>query len=162
MVNDEIITVMILEALLTKQLSILTDHVHRAHNGLEAYDKATCGNFDLIIMDLNMPIMDGFRSTRKIKEYFESSNMFINEDINNLRTPPYIVALSASAIDHDLVQKCKEYKFDDWFSSPLDFNILKVKVIDVILVKKNIHLYGTMEIDEEALIQEGKALLDPV
>jgi len=28
-------------------------------------------------MDLNMPIMDGFKATRKIKDYFSSSNIFV-------------------------------------------------------------------------------------
>ena len=37
---------------------------------MQAYQKAISGTFNLIIMDLNMPVMDGFAATKKIKEFF--------------------------------------------------------------------------------------------
>lgn len=55
------------------------------------------------MMDLNMPFMGGFEATKKIKE----------------RGNPYIVALSASNIDYQLIQKCQKAGFDDWFVVPL-------------------------------------------
>ena len=65
--NDEIITIMILEEQLTKLVGVKSENVQRAHNGKDAYDKAICGSYDLIIMDLNMPVMGGFEATTKIK-----------------------------------------------------------------------------------------------
>jgi CheY-like chemotaxis protein len=40
---------------------------------LIAFQKVINGNFDIVIMDINMPVMDGFQSTRKIKDYFDCS-----------------------------------------------------------------------------------------
>ena len=57
-------------------------------------------NFDLIIMDLNMPVMGGFEATSKIRDHFrENELMRIDVPIK-----PHIVALSASEIDNNLKQ----------------------------------------------------------
>ena len=41
--------------------------IQTASNGHEAYKKAMATKFDIIIMDLNMPTMNGFESCKKIK-----------------------------------------------------------------------------------------------
>ncbi|MFA6188138.1 MAG: response regulator [Sulfuricurvum sp.] len=60
--------------------------VSMADNGKEAVKKVKNGSYDLILMDLQMPIMDGFEATRKIREF--------NRDIP-------IFALSAAVMEHD-------------------------------------------------------------
>jgi len=55
-------------------------HLKKASHGLEAYNIAIASNFDLIVMDLNMPVMNGFEATSKIKEYFDQSNIFLFDD----------------------------------------------------------------------------------
>ncbi|MDP1784628.1 MAG: response regulator, partial [Sulfuricurvum sp.] len=60
--------------------------VSMADNGKEAVEKVKSGSYDLILMDLQMPIMDGFEATRKIREF--------NRDIP-------IFALSAAVMEHD-------------------------------------------------------------
>jgi PAS domain S-box-containing protein len=57
-----------------------------ANDGLEAVDMANKSNYDIIFMDLQMPNMDGFEATKKIREF-------------NKNTP--IVALSAAVMDED-------------------------------------------------------------
>ena len=45
------------------ELSIQKEHIFEideAYNGFEGYNKATLKNYDFIICDLNMPVMDGF------------------------------------------------------------------------------------------------------
>ncbi|MCT7516583.1 response regulator [Aliarcobacter cryaerophilus] len=57
-----------------------------ANDGLEAVDMANKSNYDIVFMDLQMPNMDGFEATKKIREF-------------NKNTP--IVALSAAVMDKD-------------------------------------------------------------
>ena len=66
---------------------ILKDYdLTRAVNGVEAVEWVRSGRFDLVLMDLKMPVMGGLEATRKIREF--------NNDIP-------IVALTANAFDAD-------------------------------------------------------------
>lgn len=58
----------------------------RAQNGREAVDKALSGAFDLILMDIKMPVMDGLEATALIREQMPDLP---------------IVALTANAFDSD-------------------------------------------------------------
>lgn len=69
--------------LITRKFLELWDvQVDQAYNGEEALHKVRNGNYDLILMDLHMPVMDGYEATRQIRKF-------------NTRIP--IVALTASA-----------------------------------------------------------------
>ena len=58
-------------------------------NGLEAFETYKVQNFDIILMDLQMPVMDGLTSIRKIRELEAASGKY---------TP--IIAVSANAMSH--------------------------------------------------------------
>ena len=58
----------------------------RAKNGLEAVEMAKDGAFDLVLMDIKMPIMDGLEATKKIRAMFPDLP---------------IIALTANAFDSD-------------------------------------------------------------
>jgi PAS domain S-box-containing protein len=62
-----------------------------AENGAVAYDKFTTGRYDLVLMDRQMPVMDGLTATRAIREWEHA----------NQRTPTPIIALTASALKGD-------------------------------------------------------------
>ena len=69
-----------------------------ATNGLQAFQIAKEKNFDLIIMDLNMPVMGGIEALIKIKKHYKEINIL---SVENSQLP-YMVALSASDLDNKL------------------------------------------------------------
>lgn len=87
-------------------LQSLGCHVVSARNGKVALDVLD-HSFDLILMDCQMPIMDGYETTKKIREM----------EVNSCRRVP-IVALTASALDHDRL-RCMEAGMDDHISKPI-------------------------------------------
>ncbi len=67
-----------------------------AENGEVAVRKYVSGNYDLVFMDIHMPVMDGYAATKAIRKWQNDIGM-------DPRTP--IIALTASAMDQD-VRKC--------------------------------------------------------
>jgi two-component system sensor histidine kinase/response regulator len=84
--------------------------VDTANTGKEAFEKyiASSENFDLILMDMQMPEMDGIEATRLIRDW---------EERNKYRVP--IVALTANAIKGDK-EKCLENGMDDYITKPIN------------------------------------------
>lgn len=85
-----------------------------ANNGKEAIELLQKQSFDLILMDVQMPIMDGFTATEVIRQ-IEGSN----------HTP--IIALTAYALSDDK-QKCLTAGMDDYLPKPIDLNSLSQMV----------------------------------
>lgn len=97
-------------------VKILTKHNHKvtvANNGLEALEAIKKKRFDVVLMDVQMPIMGGFEATSKIREY-EASNALS-------RSP--IIALTAHAMLGDR-EKCIQAQMDEYLSKPLKPNQL--------------------------------------
>jgi len=84
-------------------------------NGAEAVDEVKKQKFDLILMDMQMPVMNGFEATQRIREMSEYKN-----------TP--IIALTAFAMKGDR-EKCLDAGATDYIPKPIDSNefIEKVK-----------------------------------
>src|SRR5690348_11029579 len=83
-----------LRVLATRQLKRLGVEVATASDGMEAVSNAAASNYDLILMDCQMPVMDGFEATRQIRRI---------EERGHRHTP--IVALTASVLPQDR-EKC--------------------------------------------------------
>ena len=64
-----------------------------ANNGQEAFDKYLKTKYDLILMDIQMPVLDGVGSTKKIRQY---------EHDNNINDRVIIVAITANAMKKDV------------------------------------------------------------
>jgi len=87
--------------------------VEIANNGLEAFEKVRTKRYDLILMDIQMPVMDGVEATHEIINYE------IEENIHH--TP--IVALTANALKGDRERFIKE-GLDEYLSKPVNNNEL--------------------------------------
>ncbi len=92
-----------------------------AENGKVAIDKLKAGEYDLVLMDLQMPVMDGFAATE-----------FIRKDMHS-DIP--IIALTADVTTVD-VEKCKTAGMNDYISKPVDEKILYNKIVKY--AKKNV------------------------
>jgi CheY-like chemotaxis protein len=83
-----------------------------AVNGLEGVQKFKNEKFDLILMDIMMPVMDGFEATKEIR------NMEIQD--TSLGHIP-IIAFTANTINNDR-EKCVKGGMDDILQKPFDIN----------------------------------------
>nr|WP_269808975.1 response regulator [Enterovibrio nigricans] len=81
-----------------------------ADNGQIALDMVQAQSFDIVLMDMQMPVMDGVTATQKIRE------------IESLAGMP-IVAMTANAMELD-VKQCKEAGMNDHVSKPIDVDEL--------------------------------------
>lgn len=97
-------------------LDKMVKSVEVANNGREALDKFASNRYDIILMDVQMPIMDGFVTTKKIRELEASIQA---------HTP--IIAITANALMGDREQ-CIEAGMDDYISKPFQVEVLVEKM----------------------------------
>ncbi len=81
--------------------------IDEANNGREALELFEQNEYSLVLMDIQMPIMDGYTATRMIRR--------IEERSGRRRTP--VVALTAHAYEAD-IRRCKEAGCDDHIAKP--------------------------------------------
>ncbi len=100
-------------------------NIDAAENGKQACEKfaANPDKYDLILMDVQMPVMDGLEATRTIR----SMNLANSKDIP-------IVAMTASALKED-IDKCMEAGMNDHIAKPLDFKLLIEKIRQNLKIK---------------------------
>eukprot|EP00825_Cyclidium_porcatum_P028197 TRINITY_DN30512_c0_g2_i2.p3 TRINITY_DN30512_c0_g2~~TRINITY_DN30512_c0_g2_i2.p3 ORF type:complete len:300 (+),score=21.79 TRINITY_DN30512_c0_g2_i2:1917-2816(+) len=96
-----------------------------ANNGKEALDMFGSTKYDLILMDIQMPVMDGITATRKIRE-LESS-------ISSNSIP--IIALTANALAGDR-ETCLAAGMNDYISKPFQIEMLVQKMRDLLKCQK--------------------------
>ncbi len=89
-----------------------------AENGIIALNKIEKKSYDLILMDLMMPVMDGLETVVKIREMEQKTDNHLN-----------IIGLTANTMDADR-EKCLAHGMDEYMSKPFDikefYNILKI------------------------------------
>jgi len=105
--EDNIINQRVTEFLLQK-IGIKCDI---AENGMKAFEMFKLKNYDIILMDMQMPVLDGIESTVKIREYEQSAGV---------TKPVYVVAVTANAFSEDK-QRCLGAGMNNFISKP--FNI---------------------------------------
>ncbi|MGB0133260.1 ATP-binding protein [Dokdonella sp.] len=94
-------------------LSLLGLGTEFASDGQEALDKISRGHYDIVLMDCQMPVMDGYTATRTRRT---------EERARNLPRLP-IIAMTANAMAGDR-EKCIDAGMDDYLSKPLDRHLL--------------------------------------
>ena len=104
-----------------------------AENGAIAVEKVKKEHFDIIFMDLQMPIMDGFEASRKIREF--SSNI-------------PIIALSAAVMEEDL-KMTHEAGMNEHLAKPIDIQKLK----EVITKYLNTTTEHILSIENETIVE---------
>lgn len=92
--------------------------VEVVENGLEAYEAIKRNKYDVVLMDVQMPVMGGFEATEKIRQWEKKSNPI---DSLTFRTP--IIALTAHAMLGDR-EKSLAKGMDDYVSKPLKPKLL--------------------------------------
>lgn len=105
----------------TKFLNKWNLRVDTAENGLEALEKFKAKKYALVLMDLQMPEMDGRTATQKIRNY---------ERENQLKPTP-IFALTASALS-DQTEELAQIGIDDFITKPFNPIELNIKIQKVI------------------------------
>ena len=89
--------------------------VEIANNGLEVLELFSENKFDIILMDIHMPDMDGITALNKLKEKYQE-------------LPP-VIGLSASAMEGD-AKKYINKGLDDYMAKPVKFNDLYQKIVE--------------------------------
>ncbi|MEI6088572.1 MAG: ATP-binding protein, partial [Bacteroidota bacterium] len=131
---------------------ILIDHVLKSvgvfptivNNGKEAIGKLKKGeSFDVILMDLQMPILDGYKTTD-----------FIRKELK-IDTP--IVAMTATAMKGEF-EKCLEVGFTDYMSKPFEFVDLYKKLCTVL----NIKIVETVADDSDIMVTDSNTKINEI
>lgn len=98
------------------QLKKLGRTADMVENGKIAVEATAAKDYDIILMDCQMPVMDGFTATKIIQE--------------NHPNPPYIIAMTANALEGDR-EKCLNAGMDDYISKPISLEDLESLLIEL-------------------------------
>jgi len=118
--EDNVVNANIVKAIYNK-MGITLDW---AENGEQAYAKAIETHYDLILMDIRMPIMDGYQATQLIRDALGDK-------------APIILCLTADVVNVDGAEKVGSL-FDDVMYKPLDHHMLIKKTISLLTTKESI------------------------
>jgi hypothetical protein len=113
LVEDHPVNLTLAQALLKK----LGHAVDVAENGRQAVDLVKTHDYDVILMDVQMPVMDGIAATREIR------------NLTLLAQPP-IIALTANAYTRDR-ENCLAAGMDDFLSKPYRLEQLRDKLLHI-------------------------------
>ena len=113
LVEDNPVNQKVAKAILKK----LNMDVYVANNGEEAVERYYQNSYDLILMDCQMPVMDGFITTEKIRE--------IEQEQGRVLTP--IIAITANSEEAN-IKKCQSSGMNDFISKPFKKNVLSEKI----------------------------------
>lgn len=97
---------------LLKKKGVIVTNAENGKIGLEKFEQSPVGYFDAVLMDIRMPVMDGYETTRKIRSLKRKDALTIP-----------IIALSANTFDKDR-KACKEAGMNEHLSKPIEPQVL--------------------------------------
>ncbi len=102
------------QELATRLLERQSHRVTLANNGVEAIDLFDSGHFDVILMDMQMPVMGGLEATEAIRSREMRRSWVVSHEVR----PVYIIAMTANVMASD-PDKCLEAGMNDYVAKPL-------------------------------------------
>jgi CheY-like chemotaxis protein len=106
-------------------VDLLSSNGHQvtvAENGQQALDKLGQSSFDLVLMDLRMPVMDGIETTLRIRT---ADPLVMNPDIP-------VIGLSAHAVAEQEKQRFQHVGFNEYVVKPVSFEKLFTAMQEVL------------------------------
>lgn len=88
--------------------------VHTATDGQQCLEKLASGQFNVVLLDMMMPVMDGFETLRHIRQ---------DEALRKTK----VISLTALAMKGDM-ERCLEAGADDYCTKPVDIDVLVSKI----------------------------------
>ena len=88
--------------------------VQVAENGAEALNALAAERFDVVLMDLQMPVLDGSAATAKLRA---------NDERGRDGRPLHVIAMTANALEGDR-ESCLAAGMDDYIAKPIDVDAL--------------------------------------
>lgn len=129
--------------LLRQQLSFLGHRVKEAENGQQAFTCLQVDSFDVVITDCNMPIMDGYELTRRIRAGQHDKTI----------APCLIIGFTANAQAEERV-RCLNAGMDDCMFKPVGLNLLRTCLAKV--VRNDSHSGAPVPIPDESMSGESR------
>lgn len=105
---NQMVAMKFLNKLAIKQVSL-------AHHGEEALEKLAQSPYDVVLLDMEMPVMDGYTTLSKIRE-----QELYNDDLPH----QLVIAMSANALNEDK-QRAFDLGIDDYITKPVNFAVLQ-------------------------------------
>jgi protein-histidine pros-kinase len=102
------------QELATRLLERQSHRVTLANNGVEAVDLFDSGHFDVILMDMQMPVMGGIEATEAIRSREMRRSWVVSHEVR----PVYIIAMTANVMASDR-DRCMEAGMNDYVAKPL-------------------------------------------
>lgn len=127
------------QELISEMMNLMGVNFDLVDNGQEAFDAFSKDQFDVLLMDCQMPVMDGFDATRTIREFEKTRNV-------SKRIP--IIALTANALEGDR-ERCLECGMDEYLSKPVSAHDLH-EMLSLWLELKNEGLSNNEAVQERA------------
>ena len=112
--NQEIASALLQE----KQIQVTT--AENGQSGVDLFKRSSLGFYDAVLMDIRMPVMDGYEATRQIRALARPDAAVVP-----------IIAMTADAFVDD-VQKCFEAGMNGHMAKPIDPDVLFVELAKLI------------------------------